>query len=62
MKALSIGFVVLVSIIALCRACARWSEAERHQAWVRDQERRQQGRGIDGVCWSWPVKTEKRKA
>jgi hypothetical protein len=31
-------------------------------AWLKDQERRQSGEGIDGPAWEWPVKREQNDA
>lgn len=54
MKALFlvVGFGLLVGVIAWFQ---KDQEQARHRAWVRDQDRRDRGKGIDQSTWNrWP--------
>jgi hypothetical protein len=43
------------SIIACLLLYRKLEKEARHEAWLRDHERRVRGAGVDLSCWKWPA-------
>jgi len=45
-----------ISVIAGLLLWRKLDREAKHEAWLRDHERRMRSQGIELSCWTWPAK------